>query len=141
MSSSPLRPPSTAMAWVADRDFGNSFALEVSQVLFAGGAILQNIKASQLQADMACLDVQAERQKVRFLLTGYYLDLYKYRNQLTVYEKNIAQTRQVIADMKAREAAGIALDNDITRYEAQLQSLLYKRTELTSAISICNSQL
>ncbi|MBQ8224248.1 MAG: TolC family protein [Bacteroides sp.] len=129
------------MAWVADRDFGNSFALEVSQVLFAGGAILQNIKASQLQADMACLDVQAERQKVRFLLTGYYLDLYKYRNQLTVYEKNIAQTRQVIADMKAREAAGIALDNDITRYEAQLQSLLYKRTELTSAISICNSQL
>ena len=139
-------------AWVADRDFsngqfyssphfGNSFSLEVSQVIFAGGAIMNQIKTSQLQSDLARLNLESERQKVRFLLTGYYLDLYKFRNILTVYEKNIEQTKKVIADMKAREIAGIALNNDITRYEVQLQNLLYKKTELLSSIDVYNNQL
>ena len=139
-------------AWVADRDFsngqfyssphfGNSFSLEVSQVIFAGGAIMNQIKTSQLQSDLARLNLESEKQKVRFLLTGYYLDLYKFRNILTVYEKNIEQTKKVIADMKAREIAGIALNNDITRYEVQLQNLLYKKTELLSSIDVYNNQL
>lgn len=47
----------------------------------------------------------------------------------------------MIDDMHAREAAGVALDNDITRYEVQYQNLSYKRTELISSIDICNDKL
>ena len=43
--------------------------------------------------------------------------------------------------MRAREAAGVALDNDITRYEVQYQNLQYKRTELVSSIEIYNDKL
>lgn len=139
-------------AWMADRDFsngknldsphfGNNFALEVMQVVYAGGAIRHNIEATELQAELARLGLTAERQKVRFLLTGYYLNLYKFRNMLKVYDRNIERTRQVIADMKVREEQGIALSNDITRYEVQLQNLLYRRTELLSQIDVFNNQL
>lgn len=118
-------------AWVADRNFsngqsyssphfGNNFAIEASQVIFAGGSIYNNVKALEIQKKIAEWDLTAHRQEVYFLLTGYYLDLYKYRNLLTVYDKNIEQTRQVIRDMHAREAAGVALNNDITRYEVQI---------------------
>lgn len=86
-------------------------------------------------------ELASHRQDVYFLLTGYYLDLYKYRNLLTVYDRNIEQTKQVIRDMHAREAAGVALNNDITRYEVQYQNLEYKRTELISSIDICNNKL
>lgn len=139
-------------AWMADRDFsnsknldsphfGNNFALEVAQVVYAGGAIKHNIKASQLQAQIARHDLTSQRQKVRFLLTGYYLNLYKFRNMLKVYDRNIERTKQVIADMKAKVTQGIALDNDITRYEVQLQNLLYRRTELLSSIDVHNNYL
>lgn len=139
-------------AWVADRNFsngqsyssphfGNNFAIEASQVIFAGGSIYNNVKALEIQKKIAEWDLTAHRQEVYFLLTGYYLDLYKYRNLLTVYDKNIEQTRQVIRDMHAREAAGVALNNDITRYEVQYQNLQYKRTELLSLIDIYNNKL
>lgn len=139
-------------AWVADRNFtngqtfssphfGNSFALEASQVVFTGGAIQNNIKALEIQKRISQWNLKAHRQETYFLLTGYYLDLYKYRNLLTVYDRNIEQTKQMISDMKAREAAGIVLPNDITRYEVQLQNLSYGRTELLSSISISNDRL
>ena len=51
------------------------------------------------------------------------------------------QTMEVIGNMRAREAAGVALDNDITRYEVQYQNLSYKRTELISSIAIYNDKL
>lgn len=139
-------------AWVSDRDFsngqtfasphfGNSFSIEASQVIFAGGSIHHRVKELEAQQKIAEWDLAAHRQEVYFLLTGYYLDLYKYRNLLTVYDRNIEQTLQVIDDMRARESAGIALDNDITRYEVQYQNLQYKRTELVSSIAIYNDKL
>lgn len=139
-------------AWVADRDFsngqifqsphfGNSFTVEASQVVFAGGAIHNNVKALEIRKQISEWDLAEHRQQVYFLLTGYYLDLYKYRNLLVVYDRNMEQTMQVIEDMRAREAAGVALDNDITRYEVQYQNLKYKRTELLSSIDIYNDRL
>lgn len=139
-------------AWAADRDFsngqifqsphfGNSFTVEASQVVFAGGAIHNNVKALEIRKQISEWDLAEHRQQVYFLLTGYYLDLYKYRNLLVVYDRNMEQTMQVIEDMRARESAGVALDNDITRYEVQYQNLKYKRTELLSSIDIYNDRL
>lgn len=140
-------------AWMADRNFsngqnldspphfGNNFALEVVQVVYAGGAIKHGIERAELQAQLAHLDISNQRQRVRFLLTGYYLNLYKFRNMLGVVERNIERTEQVIKDMRAREEQGLVLSNDITRYEVQLQNLRYKRTELMSQIDIFNNQL
>lgn len=138
--------------WVADRDFsngqnftaphfGNEFSVEASQVVFAGGAIHNNIKVLEIQKQISEWNLAEQRQQVYFLLAGYYLDLYKYRNLLVVYDRNMEQTMEVIGNMRAREAAGVALDNDITRYEVQYQNLSYKRTELISSIAIYNDKL
>lgn len=138
--------------WVADRDFsngqnftaphfGNEFSVEASQVVFAGGAINNNIKVLEIQKQISEWNLAEQRQQVYFLLAGYYLDLYKYRNLLVVYDRNMEQTMEVIGNMRAREAAGVALDNDITRYEVQYQNLSYKRTELISSIAIYNDKL
>lgn len=138
--------------WVADRDFsngknftaphfGNEFSVEASQVVFAGGAIHNNIKVLEIQKQISEWNLAEQRQQVYFLLAGYYLDLYKYRNLLVVYDRNMEQTMEVIGNMRAREAVGMALDNDITRYEVQYQNLSYKRTELISSIAIYNDEL
>ena len=139
-------------AWMSDRDFsngqslpaphfGNNFALEVRQIVYSGGAVSHGIRGAELQADIAKLNVTDKRLNVRFLLTGYYLNLYKFRNLERVYNKNIARAKQVIKDMRAREEQGIVLHNDITRYEVLLQNLLYRLTELKSQIDVFNNQL
>lgn len=82
--------------------WGNSFTAQVSQVVYAGGAIRSGIRMAELGKEMAELDVEKNRQEVRFLLTGYYLDLYKLGNQIEVVRQNIALTQKEIDQMKAR---------------------------------------
>lgn len=122
-------------------EFGNNFVLEVSQVIYAGGAISSGVKLSELQAQIAALDADRNRQEVRFLIVGNYLELCKLENQLKVFESHITQTEKVLKDMRIRHEQGTALHNDITRYELQLQNLNYTKTQLLNAQQILNYQL
>lgn len=137
---------------IFDRDFsnsfkadipnlGNNFALEVSQVIYAGGAISSGIKLSELKAQMASLDADLNRQEIRFLIVGDYLELCKLDNQLQVFDSHITQTEKILKDMRIRHEQGIVLHNDITRYELQLQNLNYTKTQLYNAKQILNNQL
>lgn len=104
--------------------FGNNFALEATQVLYAGGAISSGIALAGLAQQLAELDWQKNRQEIRFLLTGYYLELYKLDNQARVLRDNLRLTDRVIDNVRARREQGTALKNDITRYELQKEQLL-----------------
>ena len=121
--------------------WGNTFTARVTQVIYSGGAISSGIRMAALGREMAMLDVEKDRQQVRFLLTGFYLDLFRLGNQMKVVEKNIALTQQVIGNMKARMEQGTVLQNDLTRYELQVQSLQLAHTRLQDARSIINHQL
>lgn len=121
--------------------WGNSFTAQVAQVVYAGGAIRSAIRMAELGKGMAELDVEKNRQEVRFLLTGYYLDLCKMNNQMDVVRQNIELTQKEIAQMKARREQGTVLQNDITRYDYQLKSLELTLKKLSDASAIINHQL
>lgn len=121
--------------------FGNNFALEATQAVYAGGAISSGIALSKLQEEQATLALESNRDRVRFLLVGYYLDLFQMQNRLRVYEKNIELTREVLKDMKAKSGEGVVLKNDITRYELLLSNLCLTRTQIVNSIAILNNNL
>ena len=121
--------------------WGNSFTARASQVIYAGGAIQSGIEMAKLGCQLAELDVEKNRQEVRFLLTGYYLDLCKLQNQSKVIAKNIELTERVLEQMKAHREQGTVLKNDITRYELQLQSLLLTKTKIDDAQKIIRHQI
>lgn len=121
--------------------FGNNFSFEAQQVIYAGGAINSGIELAELGRQSAELDWQKNRQEVRFLLTGYYLDLYKLYNQIQVLEKNLELTRQVITNMRARREQGTVLQNDITRYELQEETLKLQLAKVNDACKIINHRL
>ena len=121
--------------------WGNSFSAQATQVIYAGGAIRSGIEMAKLGQRMAELDVEKNRQEVRFLLTGYFLDLYKLQNQQQVIAENMALTEKVIEQMKVRREQGTVLKNDITRYELQLQSLLLAKTQVEDAQKIIRHQI
>lgn len=139
-------------ALITDRNFsnvhglksphvGDNFALQAQQVVYAGGAINAGIKLAELGKLQAEVGVKLTRQQARFIALGQYLDLYKIDNRIRVYEKNIELTRQLIDDIKEKQKQGMALKNDITRYELQMESLKLGLTALHNNRSILNHQL
>ena len=91
--------------------WGNSFTAQVAQVVYAGGAIRSGIRMAELG------------------------------NQIEVVRQHIALTQKEIEQMKARRKQGTVLQNDITRYELQLQGLELTLTKLTDASTVINHQL
>lgn len=139
-------------AWVCDRDFSNgqsfssphfanSFAIEASMLVFAGGAIINNVKAKELKAQIEKWNLEECRQQVYFLVASYYLDFCKNVNHLEILDKNISQTQMMIKEMNDKALVGIVLDNDITRYEVQLQTLIYNRKQVESTVKILKNRL
>ncbi len=121
--------------------FGNSFAVEAQQVVYAGGAINSGIRLAELQKAQNENSVSLTRNQTRFIALGQYLELYKLDNGIKVYNSNIKLTEKLIADIKARQAQGMALKNDITRYELQMESLKLGKRKLEDQKSILNHQL
>ena len=121
--------------------FGNNFALEAQQVIYAGGAISIGIKQAEIGKALAELDLQKNVQEIRFLLVGHYLNVYKLDNQIRVLQKNMELTEEVIANMKVRREQGTVLKNDITRYELQKEQLNLQLSIVEDARKIANHQL
>ena len=139
-------------ALLTDRDFsnarglssphyGNTFTLQATQAVYTGGAVTAGIRLAELTRKQAEAGVRLTRQQVRFMALGQYLDLFKTDNQIRVYERNIQLTRQLLADINERERQGMALRNDITRYELQMETLKLGLTALHNSRSILNHQL
>lgn len=121
--------------------YGNSFVVKASQVVYAGGKISRSIEQAELNWQVSELEYRKNRQDVRFLLLGHYLDLYQLHNQQVVYQKNIEQTRLLVKDMQAAYRQGTALKSDITRYELQLQNLELGLTSTLNQIDVLNHRL
>ncbi len=121
--------------------WGNNFALKAEQVIYAGGAIQSGIAMAQLQEQMAQLDLDKNRQELRFLLTGHYLNLMALHNEACVIDQNIALTELLLKHMQSRYEQGTVLKTDITRYELQLERLRLQRTKVADERQIANYQL
>jgi len=138
--------------FLTDRDFSdgisvrnphsnNNFAIEAMQMIYSGGAITSGIRMSELNSHVARLDLEQSRQQVRFLLLGWLIDLHCLNNHLRVIDENVALARQVLDNVKARFDEGVALQNDITRYELQLQDLQLQRSRTEEAVRTTNYRL
>ncbi len=126
---------------ISQPHFGNSFALEAQQVVYAGGALNAGIRLAELQKEQSENSLVMTRHDQRFMALGMYLDLYKLENGIEVYESNIALTGKLIDDIKAKHQQGVALKNDITRYELQMETLKLGKRKLEDQHDILSRKL
>lgn len=120
---------------------GNSFSVEASQVIFTGGALATSIEKNKLEEQVAQLSYNRNELDICFLVTGYYIDLFKLKNQREVFLKNIEQTELLIEQIKSKESQGMALGSDVTRHELLLQNLKLALIEIDNNSKIINNQL
>ena len=116
--------------------FGNSFSLSVRQPIYTGGAITGGIRAAELSAGMAKLNEVQTRSNVRLQLTALFLQRHCLENSAEVLRRNIALADTLIRLTSDRRNEGVALKNDITRYELMRSQMEVKLTAVTNGISI-----
>jgi outer membrane protein TolC len=138
--------------YVLDRDFsnatrspmthwGNSFGISVYQPLYTGGEITAKIRKTESQAVIAKNNVALVEDDMKMLILQEFLELFKNRNLLNVYDENIHLTTELVDEMRARVSQGIALGNDVTRYDLTLSNLKYDRLTVANAIQNLNYSL
>ena len=135
-----------------DRDFGNAqgfssphwgnnFTLEARQMIYTGGALSSGIKLAEIGRDQAENELTATKQGQRFVAVAQFLQLLQADNAIRVYERNIELTAQLIAHIEAKRDQGMALRNDVTRYELQMESLRLGLRRMNDQRDITNHEL
>lgn len=121
--------------------FGNNFAFEATQLLYAGGAQNAAVEMAEIGERIAGKEVELTRQQVRMLLAGYYFDLFRMRNQRVVYMRNCELMERLVELGKSRESHGTALRNDVTRYELQLADMRLALDNVETEAEVLNYRL
>lgn len=121
--------------------FGNNLGISVSQPVYTGGALTAGVELARQKASAANYSTELQRDNIRLTLAGFYLDIYKYCNLRDVVQSNIAQAKKVLAEMKARYEQGMALQNDITRYELLVSNLELQLVKINNTLTILNRNL
>ena len=104
-------------------NFGNTFALQASQLLYKGGAIKKSIELADLQTQLAELDLLNNEQNVKFLVTSNYLDISKLINQKKVLEQNKLLVEQRLANVRKLYAQDMVTRNELIRAELDIKNL------------------
>ncbi|MBO5428298.1 MAG: TolC family protein [Prevotella sp.] len=120
---------------------GTGMSLNVTQPVYTGGAIDNAIGLADLKLTASRYTTELQRDNIRFRLTGFYLDIYKYSNLRQVTEGNLAAARKVLEEMRARHEQGTVIRNDITRYELLVSSLELQLVRIDNTLEILNANL
>ncbi|MBO4955146.1 MAG: TolC family protein [Muribaculaceae bacterium] len=75
---------------------GTGLSINITQPVYTGGAVTSAIELAELKSTAARFATDLQRDNIRFQLTGFYLDIYKYANLRGVVENNIAAARKVL---------------------------------------------
>lgn len=121
--------------------FGNKLEVGVTQPVYTGGALTAGVEMAELKLTASRYATELKRDNIRFQLTGFYLDIYKFSNLRCVVEKNLEQARKVLADMRVRYEQGTVLQNDITRYELLVSNLELQLIKIDNTLDILNNNL
>ena len=103
--------------------FGNSYAVQASQLLYKGGLVKKSIELMGIREQLTELDEVKDQQSIKFLVISNYLDLCKLINQEKVYQNNrkLAQIR--LENVRKYYKQGMITRNEVIRGELALQNI------------------
>lgn len=120
---------------------GTGLSVNITQPVYTGGAVTAAIDMSRLKSTASRFATELQRDNLRFNITGLYLDIYRFATLRDVVSNNILQAEKVLVEMKARYEQGVALQNDITRYELLLSNLELQLVKINNTLAILNNNL
>lgn len=97
-----------------------SIALNVRQLLYAGGGVKSALDAQQLVREAALLDLQAAINDALLAVRTRFYNVLLARDQIRVQEQNVGLLREQLQTAKNRFEAGSVSNFDVLRAEVEL---------------------
>lgn len=140
-SATVLNPNFSYDETIALPHFSNNYDLEAGQILYKGNAINNSIAKAKLEEQLSELNFEKDKDAIKMLLLGRYLDLYGLYNQQKVYKTNISLAKARLKNIKDMNKEGMVTKNDIIRSELQITDLEMLADKVNNNIAIINREL
>ena len=123
---------------VAMPHYGSSYGVQASQLIFKGGLVKKSVELSGLREQLAALDLEKNKQDVKFLVLSNYLDMYKIRNQEQIYLSNKKLAQERLKNIQKFNQQGMVTRNEVIRGELAIKNLDQGILTLTNNRKILN---
>lgn len=104
-------------------NFGNSYSLQASELIFKGGLIKKFIQVADLKTQLSELELTTNQQAIKYLVISNYLDLYKLGNQEKVYENNKKLAQERLENITKFYSQGMITRNEVIRNQLNIKSI------------------
>ncbi|MGE8553045.1 MAG: TolC family protein [Chryseobacterium jejuense] len=103
--------------------YGSSYAVQATQLIFKGGLVNKSIEMAGLREQLSELDLEKNKQDVKFLVISNYLDVYKIINQQEVFQNNKKLAQERLKNIQKFYQQGMVTRNEVIRGELALKNL------------------
>ena len=121
--------------------YGSSYAVQATQLIFKGGLVNKSIELADLREQLSELDLEKNKQDVKFLVISNYLDIYKLINQEKVFQNNKKLALQRLKNINDFYKQGMITRNEVIRGELNIKNLDQGILTLTNNRKILNYNL
>jgi len=121
--------------------YGSSYAVQATQLIFKGGLVNKSIEMAGLREQLSELDLEKNKQDVKFLVISNYLDVYKIINQEEVFENNKKLAQERLKNIQKFYQQGMVTRNEVIRGELAIKNLDQGILTLTNNKKILNYNL
>ena len=103
--------------------YGSTYGVQATQLIFKGGLVNKSIEMAGLREQLSELDLEKNKQDVKFLVISNYLDVYKIINQQAVFNNNKKLAQQRLKNINDFYKQGMITRNEVIRGELALKNL------------------
>ncbi len=103
--------------------YGSSYAVQATQLIFKGGLVNKSIELAGLREQLSELDLEKNKQDVKFLVISNYLDIYKIINQEKVFQNNKKLAQERLKNINDFYKQGMITRNEVIRGELNIKNL------------------
>lgn len=103
--------------------YGSSYAVQATQLIFKGGLVNKSIELAGLREQLSELDLEKNKQDVKLLVISNYLDVYKIRNQESVFQNNKKLAQERLKNIQKFYQQGMVTRNEVIRSELAIKNL------------------
>ena len=121
--------------------YGSSYAVQATQLIFKGGLVSKSIEMAGLREQLSELDLEKNKQDVKFLVISNYLDVYKTINQEEVFQNNKKLAQERLKNIQKFYQQGMVTRNEVIRGELAIKNLDQGILTLTNNKKILNYNL
>lgn len=103
--------------------YGSTYGIQATQLIFKGGLVNKSIELAGLREQLSELDLEKNKQDVKFLVISNYLDVYKILNQQEVFQSNKKLAQERLKNIQKFYQQGMVTRNEVIRGELAIKNL------------------